>query len=114
MSDVKWAPDGKSMFGKLMNAVPEAMRDMVKPQLLQLLGAKAAGKPVTSEIITRMVQEDLPEPQRGIIMQALGIKPPKEKKAEKKRGKHEVHFHFKTLRDNAMTYITMIILIGEF
>ncbi len=84
MSDVKWAPDGKSMFGKLMNAVPEAMRDMVKPQLLQLLGAKAAGKPVTSEIITRMVQEDLPEPQKSMLMQALGIEKPAEKKPAKK------------------------------
>jgi len=86
MSDVKWAPDGKSMFGKLMNAVPEAMREMVKPQLLQLLGAKAAGKPVTSEIITRMVQEDLPEPQKSMLLQALGI----EKSAEKKPAKKDV------------------------
>jgi NADH-quinone oxidoreductase subunit E len=84
MSDVQWAPDGKRMFEKLMNAVPEAMRDMVKPQLLQFLAAKASGKPVTSEVVTRMVQEDLPEPQKSVIMQALGIQKPAEKKTEKK------------------------------
>ena len=84
MSDVKWAPDGTSMFGKLMKAVPEAMRDMVKPQLLQFLAARAAGKPVTGEIVTRMVQEDLPEPQKSMIMQALGIQKPPEKKTQKR------------------------------
>ena len=84
MSDLKWAPDGKRMFEKLMNAVPEAMRDMIKPQLLQFLTAKASGKPVTNEIVTRMVQEDLPEPQKSVIMQALGIEKPAEKKPERK------------------------------
>ena len=84
MSDLKWAPDGTKMFEKLMNAVPEAMRDMVKPQLLQFLTAKAAGKPVTSEVVTRMVKEDLPEPQKSMIMQALGIQKPAEKKQEKR------------------------------
>lgn len=84
MSDLRWAPDGTKMFEKLMQAVPEAMRDMVKPQLLQFLTAKAAGKPVTGDVVTRMVQEDLPEPQRGMIMQALGIAKPAAKKKEKK------------------------------
>ena len=74
MSDIKWMPDGTKMFEKLMNAVPEAMRDMIKPKLLELLSGKAAGKPVTGEIVTRMVQEDLPEPQKSAIMQAMGIK----------------------------------------
>jgi NADH-quinone oxidoreductase subunit E len=84
MSDLQWAPDGNTMFKKLMDAVPEAMRDMVKPQLLKFLAAKAAGKPITAKVVTRMVQEDLPEPQRSVIMQALGIKKPSEKKVEKK------------------------------
>ena len=65
MSDLQWAPDGTRMFKKLLDAVPEAMREMVKPQLLKFLAAKAAGKPVNSEVVTKMVQEDLPEPQRG-------------------------------------------------
>jgi len=84
MSDLQWAPDGKKMFEKLMSAVPEAMRDVVKPQLIKFLAAKASGKPVTGEVVTRMVQEDLPEPQKSVIMQALGIKKPAEKKVEKK------------------------------
>jgi NADH-quinone oxidoreductase subunit E len=61
------------------------MRDMVKPQLLKLLAAKSSGKPVTAHVVTRMVQEDLPEPQKGMIMQALGIKKPAEKKIEKEK-----------------------------
>jgi len=84
MSDLQWAPDGTKMFEKLMNAVPEAMRDMVKPQLIKFLAAKALGKPVTGEVVTRMVQEDLPEPQKSVIMQALGIKKPAGEKLKKK------------------------------
>ena len=85
MSDLQWAPDGTKMFEKLMGAVPEAMREMVKPQLLNFLAARASGKPVTGEVVAKMVQEDLPEPQRGVIMQALGIKKPPERKVEKKK-----------------------------
>lgn len=85
MSDVKWAPDGKKMFEKLLGAVPEAMREMAKPQLLKFLAARASGKAVTAQVVTRMVKEDLPEPQKGMIMQALGIKKPAGKKAEKEK-----------------------------
>ena len=60
MPDMQWKPDGTKMFEKLMSAVPDAMRDMIKPKLLELLAAKAAGKPVTGEVVTRMVQDDLP------------------------------------------------------
>ena len=84
MSDIKWMTDGTKMFEKLMNAVPEAMRDMIKPKLLELLSGKAAGKPVSGEIVTRVVQEDLPEPQRSAIMQAMGIKKAAGEKAKKK------------------------------
>ena len=84
MSDIKWMPDGTKRFEKLMNAVPEAMRDMIKPKLLELLSAKAAGKPVTGEIVTRVVREDLPEPQKSGIMQAMGIKKAAGEKAKKK------------------------------
>lgn len=73
------------MFEKLLSAVPEAMRDMARPQLLTFLAARAAGKPVTAQVVTRMVQEDLPEPQKGIIMQALGIKKPAGRKAGKEK-----------------------------
>ena len=84
MSDMQWTSDGKKMFEKLMSAVPDAMRDMIKPKLLELLAGKAAGKPVTGELVTRMVKEDLPEPQKSAIMQTLGIKKPAGEKVKKK------------------------------
>ena len=84
MPDLQWTPDGTKMFEKLMHAVPEAMRDMIKPKLLDLLSGKAAGKPVTGEIVTRMVQEDLPEPQKSAIMQAMGMKKAAGGQAKKK------------------------------
>ena len=51
MADIKWSPDGKQMFEKLMGAVPEAMRDAVKPMLLEKLAGRAVGKAVTQDIV---------------------------------------------------------------
>lgn len=84
MPDLQWTSDGTKMFEKLMSAVPDAMRDMIKPKLLELLAAKVAGKPITGELVAKMVQDDLPEPQKSVIMQALGIKKPAGKKVKKK------------------------------
>jgi NADH-quinone oxidoreductase subunit E len=78
MADLKWLSDGKEMFDKIIAIVPEAMRDAVKPMLFGFLEKRAAGKPVTAEIVSAMVQNDLPEPQRTGIMQALGMQKPAE------------------------------------
>lgn len=63
------------MFEKLMAAVPEPMREPIKPKLLQMLAGKAAGQPVSGELVKKFVDEDLPEPQRSALMAALGMKP---------------------------------------
>jgi len=78
MAEITWSPDGQETFEKLITAVPEPMRDAIKPKLLEMLQAKAGGKPVTSEIITKMVQDDLPEPQKSMLLQAIGTPPPPE------------------------------------
>ena len=75
MSDIKWLPDGQKTFDKLMAAVPEAMRDAIKPKLLQMLAGKAAGQSVSADLVKTWVKEDLPEPQRSALMAALGMKP---------------------------------------
>ncbi len=81
MAELKWSSDGKDMFDKIMAIVPEAMRDAVKPMLYGFIEKRAAGKPVTAEVVAAMVQHDLPEPQRSGIMQALGMKKPEEQAA---------------------------------
>jgi NADH:ubiquinone oxidoreductase subunit E len=81
MADLKWSSDGQEMFDKIMVIVPEAMRDAVKPMLFGFIEKRAAGKPVTADIVSAMVQNDLPEPQRTGIMQALGMKKPAEQAA---------------------------------
>jgi len=78
MADLKWSTDGQEMFGKIMAIVPEAMRDAVKPMLYGFLEKRAGGKPITADTVSAMVQNDLPEPQRSGIMQALGMKKPEE------------------------------------
>ncbi len=73
MADIQWTPEGEQIFDKLIQAVPEPMRDGIKPKLLEMLAAKAAGNPVTEDIVKKMVEEDMPEPQRSALMAALGI-----------------------------------------
>ena len=75
MSDIKWLPDGQKMFDKLMAAVPDAMRDAIRPKLEQMLAGKVAGQPVSADLVKKFVSEDLPEPQRSALMAALGMKP---------------------------------------
>jgi len=75
MSDIKWLPDGQKMFDKLMSAVPEAMRDAIRPKLEQMLAGKVAGQPVSADLVKKFVSEDLPEPQRSALMAAIGMKP---------------------------------------
>ena len=70
MSDIQWSPEGEDIFGKLIDALPEQMRNLAKPQLIDFLKAKSAGEPITSEMINGMVDE-LPEPQKGMLAQAL-------------------------------------------
>jgi NADH:ubiquinone oxidoreductase subunit E len=74
MAALNWSSDGKEMFDKIMAIVPEAMQEAVKPMLFGFIEKRAAGKTVTAEIVSAMVQNDLPEPQRSGIMQALGMK----------------------------------------
>jgi len=76
MADIKWLPDGQKMFDKLMAAVPEAMRAAIKPKLLEMLAGKAAGQPVSGDLVKKFVDEDLPEPQRSALMAALGMTKP--------------------------------------
>ena len=70
MSDIKWSPEGEKLFEQLIEALPEQMRNLARPQLIDFLKMKSDGEPVTSEMITGMV-DDLPEPQKGMLAQAL-------------------------------------------
>ncbi len=73
MADIKWLPDGQKAFEKVMAAVPEGMREGIRPKLLEMLGAKAAGKAVSEKLVKQWVDKDLPEPQRSALMAALGM-----------------------------------------
>ena len=86
MAELTWAPDGEEIFGRLMAAVPEPMRDMIKPKLLEVLVSRASGNPVTADIVIQMVREDLPEPQKSVIIDALGLDKAAEKKPAQKKG----------------------------
>lgn len=71
MAGITWTPEGEKLFQKLIEAVPEQMRDAIRPKLLEMLAAKAGGNPA-SETTVRELVEDLPEPQRSALSAAIG------------------------------------------
>ena len=73
MALANWDKKAQATFAKIMTVVPEPMQDAMKPQLIAMIENKASGAPVTTEVIEKLVREDLPEPQRTVIMGALGL-----------------------------------------
>ncbi len=68
-----WDEKAQATFEKIIEVIPESMREAIKPQLITMIEKKAAGSKVTVEVMERMVREDLPEPQKSMIMGALGL-----------------------------------------
>jgi NADH:ubiquinone oxidoreductase subunit E len=68
-----WDKKAQATFAKILEVVPEPMRDAMKPQLIAMIEGKAKGAQVTDAVIEKLVREDLPEPQKSVIMGALGM-----------------------------------------
>jgi len=68
-----WDKNAQAAFGKIEEVIPESMREAVTPQLITMIEKKASGSKVTVEVIEKLVREDLPEPQKSMIMGALGL-----------------------------------------
>jgi NADH:ubiquinone oxidoreductase subunit E len=65
--------DAEDLFNRLILAVPEAMKNMVKPMLISMAEQKAGGGPITVDAIKEMV-EGLPEPQKSAFKQVVAAK----------------------------------------
>ncbi len=94
MADVTWTPEGEKLFAKLLAAVPEAMREPIKPKLIQMLAQRAGSGSIDEAAIKTMVQEDLPEPQKSALMQAIGMQAPPQQEGPvlEWSGKSEIMF----------------------
>ncbi len=79
-----WDKKAQATFAKIMEIIPEPLKETMKPKLIDMIENKAAGSAVTVEVIERLVREDLPEPQRSVIMNTLGLSDTAPKKAEAK------------------------------
>ena len=75
MALASWDKKAQETLGKIMEVVPEPMREAMKPQLIGMIEGKAAGTRVTYEVIEKLVREDLPEPQRSFRQRRFGIRP---------------------------------------
>lgn len=73
MTDISFVGDGQATFEKVIIAIPEPMRESMEPRLRQMLQAKAGDSHVDGELVKTWVEEDLPEPQKGLLMAALGM-----------------------------------------
>ena len=68
-----WDKKAQATFAKILEVVPDPMRETMKPQLIAMIEGKAQGSPVTDAVIERLVREDMPEPQKSVIMGVLGL-----------------------------------------
>ncbi|MBW2220965.1 MAG: hypothetical protein JRF22_00375, partial [Deltaproteobacteria bacterium] len=50
-----WDEKAQAAFEKIVDAIPESMREAVQPQLITMIEKKAAGSRVTVEVIEKMV-----------------------------------------------------------
>jgi len=70
MGQLQWQEDSKGLFDKMMKAVPDEMRSMAEPMLTGMITQKAAGGPVTRQVLEDVV-DGLPEPQKSMLKGVL-------------------------------------------
>ena len=73
MADIMFVRDGQSTFQEVIAAIPEPMRGSMEPQLRQMLYGKVGDVDVDGDVIKNWIKEDIPEPQKGLLMAALGM-----------------------------------------
>ena len=56
MALAHWDKKAQATFAKIMEVVPEPMREAMKPQLITMIENKASGDPVTTDVIERLVR----------------------------------------------------------
>ena len=114
MSDIKWLPDGQKTFDKVIAAVPEGMREAMKPKLAEMLAAKVGSKKVSKKVVEAWVKEDLPEPQRSVLMAALGLDKPAASTAKVKKAAWKVTGSVKSAADlNTMKVAGQALLVPK-
>ena len=62
--------DAEDLFNRIIQAVPDAMKNVVKPMLISMAEQKAGGGLITVDAIKAMV-EGLPEPQKSTFKQVV-------------------------------------------
>jgi len=71
MADLIWEGNSKAMFDKMIEASPKPFRAMTEKKLTEAIVNKAAGGPVTEDILIACVQEVTPKPFVGMAMKQL-------------------------------------------
>jgi NADH:ubiquinone oxidoreductase subunit E len=65
--------EAQGLFSRIIQAVPDAMKNVVQPMLISMAEQKAGGGPITVDAIKEMV-EGLPEPQKSVFKQVVSAK----------------------------------------
>lgn len=67
----EWTGKSQAMFERMLQEVPEAMREIFRGKLMQVLQQKAGGSPFAENHVTEIVHEMVPEPFKSNILKAF-------------------------------------------
>ncbi len=70
-AEAAWTGKSQAMFERMLQEVPEAMREIFRGKLMQVLQQKARGGPFAESHVTEIVQELVPEPFKSNILKAF-------------------------------------------
>jgi NADH-quinone oxidoreductase subunit E len=68
MAELTWSSNAEKMFEIMLGEVPEAMRDVFRGKLLDVIAQKTQGAPVSEDHVTAVVNEIVPEPFKSNIL----------------------------------------------
>lgn len=68
-----WEGKSKFMFERMLEEVPDSVRDVFRGNLLAILREKSRGGPILEEHVKEVVNEKVPEPFKTNILRAFSI-----------------------------------------
>ena len=71
MAELNWQDNSKAMFDKLIEGSPKPFRAMTEKKMTEGLEKKAAGGPVTEDMIIEVVQEITPKPFVAMALKSI-------------------------------------------
>jgi NADH:ubiquinone oxidoreductase subunit E len=72
-TQAEWQGKSESMFERMLQEVPEAVRDVFRGNLMAILKEKAKDESILEGHVVEVVNEKVPEPFKGNILKAFSL-----------------------------------------